>query len=304
MPQLSVGRALGALLLMALALASPAAAEERPRAVAVSYALAYFAERLGGAAIDVEFPVPEGADPEFWRPGIAEIGAIQSAELILLNGAGFARWTARASLPRARTVVTARAIEDRFIATEAITHSHGDGGAHTHEGTAAYTWLDQQNALAQARAVAEALKARGLVPAQDVDAAFALLATELDALHAAALALAPLAEGVPVISTHPRYQYLARAYGLTLHALEWEAGAAPGPAELDALRALADRTGARVLIWEAEPPAGARDAVRALGLADTVFPTLASRPAAGYAQTFERAVADLAAALAVAGAGE
>jgi len=44
--------------------------------------------------------------------------------------------------------------------------------------------------------------------------------------------------------------------------------------------------------------------VRALGLADTVFPTLASRPAAGYAQTFERAVADLAAALAAAGAGE
>ena len=123
-------------------------AEDRKHIVVVNYALQYFAERLTEGSVDVDFPVPRDVDPAFWRPAIADISRIQSADLILLNGAGFATWIDRVSLPRARVVNTSAAIEDKFIVTESITHSHGEGGAHSHEGLASYLWLDPSLAAA------------------------------------------------------------------------------------------------------------------------------------------------------------
>lgn len=263
--------------------------------VTVNYALGYFAERLGGSEIDVVFPVPDGVDPSFWRPGIADISTIQNADLIVLNGAGFATWITKASLPRSRIVDTSRGFQDRFIATETVTHSHGSDGEHSHTGTAAFTWLDQDLAILQARAIAAALAQRGLVERDAIDARLSALTEDLRAINAAAEQLRPHAEGKVMIATHPRYQYFARAYGLDIQSLEWEAGAAPDADQLAALEARVDETGARVLLWEAQPPAEARAAIRDLGLADVVFPTLATTPeGSDYVERFRAAVDELA----------
>ncbi|MEJ6398100.1 metal ABC transporter substrate-binding protein [Yoonia sp. 208BN28-4] len=255
--------------------ASGATAQDRPQVVAVNYPLQYFAERLLGDDADVVFPVPADVDPSFWRPTVADITTIQSADLILLNGAGFATWVDRVSLPRAKTVNTTAAIEDQFIFTESITHSHGEGEEHSHEGLASYLWLDPTLAAAQAQAVADAITARGLSPADDVAARMAELQADLEALDTqASSALADL-QDVTIITTHPRYQYLARRYGLTVNSLEWEAGAAPTDDELDALTSLITETGARVLIWEATPPEAAFAQTAALGVENVVFVSLA-----------------------------
>jgi len=272
-------------------------AQDRPRVIAVNYPLQYFAERLLGDAAEVVYPVPEGVDPAFWRPSIADISAIQSADLVLLNGAGFATWTTRVSLPRSRLVDSARGVEERFIATDAITHSHGDGGEHSHAGTASHTWLEPALATLQAEALAAAFAARTLAPADEVYARFDALRADLERLDETARAALQAARGVPMVATHPRYQYLARAFGLTIVSLEWDAGAMPGEADLADLEALVAESGARVLIWEAEPPAEARAAVAALGLRDVVFPTLATSPTSGdFTENFAASVAALAAA--------
>ena len=41
----------------------------------VNYPLKYFAERIGGEHVKVEFPVPAGADPAYWNPDLADISA-------------------------------------------------------------------------------------------------------------------------------------------------------------------------------------------------------------------------------------
>lgn len=271
-------RIIGGLIVALVATAVLAQSQERPSVVAVNYALSYFAERLGGDEIDVRFPVPGGVDPVFWRPDIAGISEMQNADLIVLNGAGFASWTTKASLPRARIVETARVFEDQFIATETITHSHGADGEHSHTGTASFTWLDQEQAILQAGAIADALAQRGLVAQDDIDRRLSGLTDDLLALDAAGEQLRPLAAGKVLIATHPRYQYLARAYGLDIRSLEWEAGAAPGADQLAMLKALVGETGAQVLLWEAHPPDSARSAIRDLGMVDVVFPTLAETP--------------------------
>ena len=277
--------------------ATNVSAQDRPQIVAVNYPLQYLADRLVGEAADVVFPVPAEVDPSFWRPSIADISTIQSADLILLNGAGFATWVDRVSLPRSKVVNTSAAIKDQFIVTESITHSHGDGGEHSHEGLASYLWLDPTLAAAQARAVAAGIKRAGILPSDDIDARLDALEADLDQLdQAARSALANLGD-VAIIATHPRYQYFARRYGLTVTALEWETGAMPSAAQLSSLETLVGETGAELLMWEGQPPDAALDAVAELGLASVVFPPLAHRASSmEFDQAFSEAVRSLAAA--------
>ena len=262
-------------------IAGAATAAEKPVVAVVNYPLAYFAERLGGDAIEVLFPVPPDRDPAFWRPSLADIAAIQKADLIALNGAGYAAWTTKASLPRSRIVDTSAPFSDRFIATETITHSHGAEGQHSHEGVATHTWLDFSLAAIQAETLAAAMSRRMPDLADDIEAEKAALLADLAALNTVALKASEALRGAPIIATHPRYQYFARAYGLDIHSLEWEAGEAPSEDQWGQLKALANETGARILIWEADSPAAARERAAVLGLRDFVLPTLASRPLEG-----------------------
>ena len=271
-------------------------AQDRPVIVADSYPVAWMAERLAGEAAEVRLPVPAGRDPALWRPSIAEIADIQGADLVALNGSGLADWTGRASLPRSRTVDTGRGLSGDLIATDTVTHSHGGEGEHSHEGVASYTWLDLDLAARQAEALATAM--RRAVPGASVDG-------NLDALLADLAALDALGEALPdgtAIATHPRYQYLARAYGLDIASLDWGAGETPDAGQMAALEAMVAETGATALIWEAEPTADARGAVAALGLEQVVFPPLAMPPASGdFATAMRAGLLELADALATGG---
>jgi len=74
------------------------------------------------------------------------------------------------------------------------------------------------------------------------------LRSDLTALDTEAqTALAGLKD-TAIITTHPRYQYFAQRYGLTLSSLEWEAGDMPDAGQLEELASLAKETGAEVLI--------------------------------------------------------
>lgn len=196
--------------------------------------------------------------------------------MILLNGAGFATWIDRVSLPRSKTVDTSSAVRDRFIATETITHSHGDGGEHSHEGIASYIWLDPSIAIAQAEAIASAVIARGIATEDDVNARLARLRSDLAELDATTGQLLQDLEGVPMIATHPRYQYLARSYGLSIASLEWEAGATPTEDERADLEALIANTGAQILIWEAAPDDEAIADASELGVKSVILDPLAA----------------------------
>lgn len=299
-------RALGGLAMAAAAaaVAGRGVAQGRLRVAAVNYPLAHFAERIAGDLAEVLFPVPPGTDPSFWRPGIADISAFQSADLILLNGAGFAEWTTRTTLPRSRIVATSAAFEDAFIETETVTHSHGEGGEHSHTGTASYTWLDFGQAAQQARAIADALTRAAPEAGPAIAANLAALVSDLDALAAEAREIGRGAAGVAVITSHPRYQYFGRAYGLTLDAVDWDAAEPPDEAQWQALAAMADRLGARVFVWEAPPDASATARMETLGLSNAVFPPLANRPPEGdFMTAMQASLASLRQAVAAATGG-
>ncbi len=119
-----------------------------PIAYTVNYPLQYFAERIGGDAIDVEFPTPPDIDPAVWMPDTEEIAQYQQADVIFLNGAGYSQWLKAVSLPASKTIYTSVPFQDRYILQEDCgTHSHGLEGDHSHCDFAFTTWLDPQLAI-------------------------------------------------------------------------------------------------------------------------------------------------------------
>ncbi len=254
----------------------------KPRVFTVNYPLAYFAERIGGSAIDVVFPAPAEGDPAFWEPDAEAIADFQSADLILRNGATYAKWTATASLPESTQVDTSAAFADRFITiAEATTHSHGTDGEHSHAGTAFTTWLDLGQAIQQADAIREALG--GLLPDQATafDANFANLRADLEALDGD---LAFAAQGIgdqPVAASHPVYQYLARRYGLKIRSLLWEPEVVPDEATMKDLQELLEKHPAKFMLWEGDPAPESVAKLDAIGVGSVVFDPCGNRPAEG-----------------------
>jgi zinc transport system substrate-binding protein len=271
-------------MVMGLALsvaAFPLSAQDHPTVAATSYPLAYFAERLGAGAVDVIFPVPAGIDPSFWRPGVSDITAIQGANVIALNGAGFATWPTKASLPRSRTVDTSAGFSDRLIRTETVTHSHGEDGEHSHTATASYTWLDFLLASEQADTLADAMIRQIPERTAEIERERDALLADLSALDDRARSVTDDAAFGPVITSHPRYQYFARAYDLTFHSVDWDAREEPSEDQWAALKAMIADTAATAFIWEAAPSQAAHDRIIEFGLASVVFPPLANVPEDG-----------------------
>lgn len=254
----------------------------KPVVYTVNYPLAYFAERIGGELIEVRFPVPAAADPAFWKPTTAEILAFQRADLILLNGASYAKWVGRSSLPPSKLVDTSARFRDRYIQVkDAITHSHGPGGKHSHSGTAFTTWLDPAQAALQAQAAAKAI-AR-LLPGKEaaVERNFTALRSDLGALGDALRAAGSGYGGAPLLASHPVYQYLARSCGLNLRSLHWEPSEQPSPEQWRKLDGLLRKHPAKWMIWEAPPAAGVAAELERRGVGVVVFYPCGNRPASG-----------------------
>src|SRR5262245_27092626 len=174
-----------------------------------TYLTERIAGRLGGDLVKVVCPMPQDADPAFWQPDAATLEGYQKADLVVVNGAHFEAWVETASLPTTRVVDTAAGFANRWIKLEgSLTHSHGPGPAHTHGGTDGHTWVDPLNAKEQADAIRRALVRLLPAKAAAIDANFAALAKDLDALDAAFRALGKLPEGRSLYASHPAWNYL------------------------------------------------------------------------------------------------
>jgi zinc transport system substrate-binding protein len=248
----------------------------------VNYPLRYFAERIGGELVRVVFPAPVDVDPAHWSPDAETVAAYQGADLILLNGAGYARWVQLASLPRARLVDTSASFRDRLIAQDAATnHIHGPEGEHSHADLAFTTWLDPGLAILQARAVAEAFAEARPEHAAAFGAGLAALETALGELDARLGKAAGAIGETPLFFSHPVYQYFARRYSLNARSLHWEPDEPPDARAWRALEELLVEHPARGMIWEAAPSEATLRRLEALGVRSSVYSPCANAPEQG-----------------------
>lgn len=262
--------------------ATPESMSPGPLVVAtVNYPLAYFAERIGGDAVRVTFPAPADGDPAFWSPAPETIVLYQDADLILLNGAGYAKWAQRASLPASRAVDTSAVASERYLALDEVSHTHGPEGAHSHGTTAFTTWLDPTLAVEQARAIAAAFSAAVPERSADFEAALSALETELLVLDERWRALVARDPEKPLLGSHPVYQYLATRTAMNLVSVHWEPDALPDDDAWRELEALLESHAAQWMLWEGEPLPETAERLRSLGVACVVFDPCGNAPAPG-----------------------
>ena len=261
----------------------------------VNYPLTYFAERIGGERVRVTFPAPPDADPAAWSPTADDIAGYQRADLILLNGAGYAGWTQRAALPEDKLVDTSAGFSDAYVSEVEATHSHGPGGEHSHEAETAFTtWLDPRLAMAQAAAIRDALSASQPESTAEFQTAYESLQADLKALDADFENLFRALDDTPVVFSHPVYQYLERRYEVNGVSVHWEPDEIQGDDEFTQLAERLVRHPAEFMIWEGEPTPEAVAALAEWEIDSVVLDPCGNRPEQGdYLTVMQENVANL-----------
>ncbi len=248
----------------------------------VNYPLQYFSQRIGGPDVRVTFPAPADGAPAVWKPSPEQVVAYQKADLILLNGASYAKWVSHVSLPASRMVDTSASFADQFIPLEdEVTHSHGLEGKHEHGDVAFTTWLDPRLAIAQARAIRDALVRKRPDSSADFNQRFDALAKDLKDIDHRLAAVVGTEMARPLVFSHPVYQYFIRRYDLKGQEVHWEPDESPTPEQWTELKRLLGEHPAQWMIWEGTPRQSTVQELKKIGLDSLTFDPCGNVPETG-----------------------
>jgi zinc transport system substrate-binding protein len=269
-------------IIFALLAIDSSVAAEKLTVYVVNYPLQYFAERIGGEHVNVSFPAPADVDPAYWMPDAKTISEYQQADLILLNGAGYARWVNKVTLPRFRLINTSAGFKDQYIETaEILTHSHGSEGEHAHESLAFTTWIDFSLAANQAKAILAALSRKRLGLKDVFQKNYQRLEQDLLKLDQDLKTLISKDPSRPLVVSHPVYGYFARRYGLNIKSVHWEPDAIPTNEHIMELKGILKEHPANWMIWEGEPIKESAQRLQAVGIDSLVFDPCGNAPDQG-----------------------
>jgi zinc transport system substrate-binding protein len=248
----------------------------------VNYPLMYFAERIAGDNATVVFPAPASEDPAYWMPDARTVSDYQRADLILLNGANYAKWVKKVTLPQFRLVDTSAGFKDQYIETaEIVTHSHGPEGEHAHEAVAFTTWIDFDLAAKQARAIADALVRKKPDLRGALGENYAALEKDLMTLDRDIKEIVSKNQHQPLIASHPVYDYFARRYGLNMRSVHWEPDEIPGDEQWMDLHGILKDHPATWMIWEGDPLEASVETLKSMGINSLVFDPCGNVPEHG-----------------------
>ena len=249
--------------------------------VTSNYPLYFFASRIVegvDAAPEIVFPDIDG-DPALWIPSAEQVQLLQSADAVILNGAGAEFWLNLITIDRQRLVDTSANFADQLIALEdSVLHQHGPGGEHSHQGTAFTTWLDPQLAILQARAVSNSLIEFAPSGETGFRANMEELEQELMQLDSDLAEIFSQLDDRPVMFSHPVYQYLQHRYGVNGRAVHWEPDEEPSTPAWIALQQELATHAATIMIWEDEPLTPTIKRLSNAGIVSVTFQTVANRP--------------------------
>jgi len=286
------------IIIFAIVVCSHSAGEqfEKLTVYTVNYPLKYFAERIAGDNAKVIFPAPPTVDPAYWTPDAKKISEYQHANLILLNGANYAKWVNKVSLPQSRLVDTSSGFKDQYIyAKEGVTHTHGTEGKHAHENLAFTIWLDLMLAARQAEAVTEALSRKKPELKDTFYNNYAVLKKDLMTIDQEIHEIvAHTKNAIPIVASHPVYDYLSEGYGINIKSVHWEPDETPTDQQWMELKDILKDHPAQWIIWEGEPLEATVEKLRSMNIYSIVINPCSNMPEQGdFLSVMQRNVKNL-----------
>ena len=260
------------------------AKSDRVLVVSSNYPLYFFASRIVEDienAPEIVFPIIDG-DPALWIPNADEVQLLQSADIVLMNGAGAEPWQELISIDESRLFDTSRMLTEKLIPLEGdIAHQHGPEGEHSHRGTAFTTWLDPRLAIEQSRAVTNAFVELSPASEKQFRDNMAKLEVELLGLDSEISAVFEKLDGRPVLFSHPVYQYLQRRYGINGQSMHWEPEEELTTSAWIELQQLLAVHPATIMVWENEPLTSTAQRLAGAGITSVSFLAVGNRPDEG-----------------------
>ncbi len=208
-------------LLLSLAIAAPAAAQDKRKAIVSFSILADIVRQVAGAHVDVVTLVPAGGDGHVYQPSPADARAVAGADILISNGLNFETWLDRlvqASGFKGARIVASEGIAPRRLQDDG--HDHKPGHKHDHKqdrGAAdidPHVWHDLTRMRRYVANIAEGLAKADPRHAEDYRKNAAAYSAELDALDGWAKAAF---DAIPrsqrkAITQHDAFGYLAERY--------------------------------------------------------------------------------------------
>lgn len=120
---------------------------------------AWASELLKGTDVAVD-PIYAAQGPAgTTTPPRERLRAARDAKLVVMQGAGFAKWARQTALPSSRMVRLIERDAPGVLMVEERTHAHGAQGEHTHRGADGHTWLSPGLAMMQIQELGRQLAA-------------------------------------------------------------------------------------------------------------------------------------------------
>jgi zinc/manganese transport system substrate-binding protein len=215
----------------ALAMVSPAFAQDRMPVVATFSILGDVVSEIGGDRVAVTTLVGPDGDAHVYQPSPADAQAVAAAKVVFVNGLGFEGWIDRLIAAAEYTgpvVVASEGVTPIAFGEEEHDHDHAGeeaGHDHDHEGhdhgaEDPHAWQSVTNVALYVGNIERGLAAADPEGADTYKANAAAYLAELDALDAeirAAIAALP-EDRRTIVTSHDAFGYFGAAYGMTFKA--------------------------------------------------------------------------------------
>lgn len=172
--------------------------DHRVRVVTSFYPLYDFASHVAGGNADVSSLIPPGVEPHDWEPTAGDVTKARSADVLIINGAGFEKWVE--GIGAKRVVNTSQGLQ--------VT------GADPH------IWLDPVLARQQVEKIKTALMEADPANADQYSKNADAYIAKLDSLDGYIKSQLASCEKSDFIAFHDAFSRFATRYGLTQHAIE------------------------------------------------------------------------------------
>ncbi len=182
-----------------------AAAGKKVRIIASFYPLYDFASHVAGDKADVSSLVPAGVEPHDWEPTTADVLRAKSADLLVINGAGFESW---ADSIGARMVINT---------SEGLELDVDNDEEPDHDGVDPHVWLDPVLAKHQVESIRAALAQVDPENAAYYNENAAKFTARLDSLDQFIRSELSSCEKTDFIAFHDAFSRFAARYGLVQH---------------------------------------------------------------------------------------
>lgn len=177
------------------------------------YPLYFFASEIGGDHANVTNIVPAGSEPHEYEPLPRDIAAIESADIVLLNGEGFESWGKRVAGNASGMILE---VADGLATLEPTAHDEHeeDPGQHDESGHDPHVWLSPALARQMAARIADAFVAADPANTDYYRANAAALDARLAALDDSYRHGLATCTRRDIVTSHAAFGYVAHEYGL------------------------------------------------------------------------------------------